>query len=103
MEYVDITGNETVMKGVEHMSGLGMTIMQEAWQEGMEKGIRQGMQEGMQQGMQQGIQQGIQQGENLLARLINCLRKDKRMGDLDLIDDDDARKRLYREYHLIDD
>ncbi len=91
-EYVDIENNETVLKGVNHMSGLGASIMRDA--------MRQGMQQGIQQGIQQGMQQGMQQGENLLATLVSCLVKDGRLNDLDRISDEKARKLLYQEYHL---
>lgn len=66
--------NEKVLKGVDEMSGLGQTIMNE----------------------------GVQKGENLLATLVGYLKRDGRLNDLDIISDEDARKQLYREYHLID-
>ena len=43
-----------------------------------------------------------EEGENLLATLVACLIRDGRMDDLDLISDEEARRRLYREYHLAD-
>ena len=81
-EYVDIEGNEKVLKGVDEMSGLGQSIMNE-W-------------------MQKGMQKGMQEGENLLATLVGLLKRDGRLGDLDHISDEESRKRLYKEYHLID-
>ena len=72
------------------MSGLGQSIMNEAWQKGMQKGI------------QEGIQEGMQQGENLLAVLVGYLKKDGRLDELDRITDEEARKQLYKEYHLVD-
>ena len=81
-EYIDIEDNETVLKGVDKMSGLGQSIMNEAWQKGMQK--------------------GMQQGENLLAVLVGYLKKDGRLDELDRITDEEARKQLYKEYHLID-
>ena len=77
-EYVDIEGNEKVLKGVDEMSGLGQSIMNE------------------------GMQKGMQEGENLLATLVGLLKRDGRLGDLDHISDEESRKRLYKEYHLID-
>jgi hypothetical protein len=85
-KYVDIAGNEKVLRGVDEMSGLGQTIMNE----------------GIQQGIQQGIQKGIKEGENLLATLVSCLKRDGRLNELDRIADEEARKQLYREYGLID-
>ena len=89
-EYIDIEDNETVLKGVDKMSGLGQSIMNEAWQKGMQKGI------------QEGIQEGMQQGQNLLAALVGYLKKDGRLDELDRITDEEARKQLYKEYHLVD-
>lgn len=80
------------------MSGLGQSIMNEAWQKGMQKGIEEGIQEGI----QKGIQEGMQQGQNLLAVLVGYLKKDGRLDELDRITDEEARKQLYKEYHLID-
>lgn len=77
-EYVDIAENEKVLKGVDEMSGLGQTIMNE------------------------GIQKGVQKGENLLAALVGCLKRDGRLDVLDQIADEETRKQLYREYHLVD-
>ena len=85
-KYVDIAGNEKVLRGVDEMSGLGQTIMNE----------------GIQQGIQQGIQKGIKEGENLLATLVSCLKRDGRLNELVRIADEEARKQLYREYGLID-
>ena len=73
-EYVDIAENEKVLKGVDEMSGLGQTIMNE----------------------------GIQKGENLLATLVGYLKRDGRLDALDQIADEETRKQLYREYHLDD-
>lgn len=73
-EYVDIAENEKVLKGVDEMSGLGQTIMNE----------------------------GIQKGENLLATLVGYLKRDGRLDALDQIADEEKRKQLYREYHLVD-
>ena len=56
------------------MSGLGQTIMNE----------------------------GIQKGENLLATLVGYLKRDGRLDALDQIADEETRKQLYREYHLVD-
>ena len=72
------------------MSGLGQSIMNEAWQKGMQKGI------------QEGIQEGMQQGQNLLAVLVGYLKKDGRLDELDRITDEEVRKQLYKEYHLVD-
>lgn len=77
-EYVDIERNEKVLKGVDEMSGLGQSIMNE-W-----------------------MQKGMQEGENLLATLVGLLKRDGRLSDLDHISDEESRKRLYKEYHLID-
>lgn len=105
MEYVNIQDSEIVWKGVNDMSGLGQTIMLEAMQKGIEQGIEQGIQQGIEQGIEQGIQQGIeqgiQQGEDLVAILVCCLKRDGRLNDLDQISDEEARKRLYKEYNLI--
>ena len=75
---MDIEVNEKVLKGVDEMSGLGQSIMNE------------------------GMQKGMQEGENLLATLVGLLKRDGRLGDLDHISDEESRKRLYKEYHLID-
>lgn len=64
------------------MTGLGQSIMMKA--------------------MQQGLEQGLTQGENLLATLVNYLKRDGRLNELDRISDEEERKQLYREYHLID-
>lgn len=97
-EYVDIEKNEAVQKEVDDLSGLGMSIMRDARQQG----IQEGMQQGREQGIQQGIQEGIQQGEVLLATLIGYLKRDGRLNELDSISEEDKRKQLYKEYHLID-
>ena len=67
-----------------------------------EEGKEEGKEEGRMLGIQEGIGVGIQQGENLLSTLVAYLKKDGRMDDLDLILDEEARRRLYREYHLAD-
>ena len=59
------------------MTGLGLTIMQEAMQQGLEKGIEKGI--------KQGIEQGIEKGETLLASLAVCLKRDGRLNELDHI------------------
>ncbi|MCM1174141.1 MAG: hypothetical protein NC341_03715 [Blautia sp.] len=71
-EYVDINGTE--LKGVNAMTGLGDSLMQK----------------------------GIRQGERLLVSLIDCLKKDGRMDELDHIAEEETRKRLYEEYCLLD-
>ncbi len=48
------------------------------------------------------MQQGMQQGENLLATLVGFLKRDGRLADLDVIADEEARKQLYKEYHLVE-
>ncbi len=48
------------------------------------------------------MQKGMQEGENLLATLVGLLKRDGRLSDLDHISDEESRKRLYKEYHLID-
>lgn len=93
-EYVDIHQNETVLKGVDHMTGLGFSIMQEAMQ--------QGLKNGMEKGRKQGLEQGIEQGEALLASLVVCLKRDGRLNELDYIAEEKTRKRLYKEYGLLD-
>lgn len=77
-EYVDIHDNETVLKGVDYMTGLGFSIMQK------------------------GMAQGIERGETLLATLVGCLKKDGRLNELDHLAEEEIRKRLYKEYDLID-
>lgn len=72
------------------MTGLGQSIMMKA------------MQQGLKQGLVQGMEQGLEQGENLLATLVNYLKRDGRLNELDRISDEEERKQLYREYHLID-
>ena len=58
---------------------------------------------GREEGMQQGIQQGIQQGEHLLGTLISRLLADGRTEDVKLAaSDEEARKRFYKEYGIID-
>ncbi len=91
-EYVDIHQKELVLKEVDHMTGLGLTIMQEAMQQGLEKGIEKGI--------KQGIEQGIEKGETLLASLVVCLKRDGRLNELDHIVEEKTRKRLYKEYGL---
>lgn len=49
-KYIDFSQNEELWKEVSHMSGLGMSILQEGIQEGIEKGIQEGMEKGMQEG-----------------------------------------------------
>lgn len=81
-EYVDMRGNETVLKGVEDMTGLGASLMQESMQKGLEK--------------------GLERGEKLLASLVVCLKRDGRLNELDDITEEETRKRLYKEYGLLD-
>lgn len=49
-----------------------------------------------------GMEKGVAKGENLLAKLMESLFRDNRMSDAKLVvTDTEARRRLYREYHLI--
>lgn len=66
MEYVNIQDNETVLKGVEEMGGLGQSIMMKAMQQGMQEGMQQGMQKGMQKGIERAFMLSIQ---NLVKNL----------------------------------
>lgn len=56
----------------------------------------------MEEGLEKGLEKGWQQGETLLATLVGYLRRDGRLHDLDSIADEEARRRLYREYNLVD-
>lgn len=82
MEYVDIQNNETVLEGVDKMSGLGQTIMQNA--------------------MQQGLEEGRRKGEDVMAVLVGYLMRDNRLDELYHISDEKIRKQLFKEYNLTD-
>lgn len=57
----------------------------------------------MEDSRQEGIEVGMQEGEGLLARLMSLLFKDNRLEDARLAaEDEEARKRFYREYGMID-
>lgn len=45
-KYIDFSHNKELLEEVSHMSGLGMSILEE----GMEKGLEKGMEEGMEKG-----------------------------------------------------
>jgi len=46
-------------------------------------------------------QEGQRKGEDNLAKLLKLLKADDRLRDLDLaIEDEAARKALYKEYHI---
>lgn len=90
-EYVDIPSGSEIEKEVVRMTGMGQTIY--------ENGIRQGLE----QGREQGLEQGREQGETLLGTLIGKLFADGRTKDAEMAALNEAeRKRLYREYGLID-
>ena len=63
-------------------------------EEGIEKGLRKGLRKGR--------KKGVKEGEELMVELVTCLKKDGRLNELDLIKDEKARQRLYKEYHLKD-
>ena len=54
------------------------------------------------EGIEKGHKKGVKEGEELMAELVTCLKKDGRLNELDLIKDEKARQRLYKEYHLKD-
>lgn len=57
----------------------------------------------MEDSRQEGLEVGIKEGETLLAALISRLLADNRVEDLKVAaQDEQARKRLYREYGMID-
>ena len=58
--------------------------------------------EGIEKGLREGHKKGVKEGEELMAELVTCLKKDGRLNELDLIKDEKARQRLYKEYHLKD-
>lgn len=58
--------------------------------------------EGIEEGIREGVIKGRQEGEKLLARLVQYLQRDGRLQDLEMISDEDARKKLYEEYNLAD-
>ena len=49
---------------------------------------------------EEGIQEGIIKGRELMIQLVQYLQKDGRLRDLELLSDEDARKKLYQEYNL---
>ena len=73
-----------------------------AREEGIEEGIIKGIQEGIQKGIQKGMVKGRQEGENLLVQLVQYLQRDGRLQDIELLSDEDTRKKLYKEYNLAD-
>lgn len=57
----------------------------------------------MEDSRQEGLEAGIKEGETLLAALISRLLADNRAEDLKLAaQDEQARKKFYREYGMID-
>lgn len=82
-EYVDIPSGSQIEKEVVRMTGMGQSIY--------EKGIKQGREEGR------------EIGETLLGTLISRLFADNRAKDAEIAATNEAeRKRLYKEYGLID-
>lgn len=50
---------------------------------------------------EEGLVEGQRKGEDNLAKLLKLLKADGRLRDLDLaIEDEEARKALYKEYHI---
>ena len=50
---------------------------------------------------QEGLVEGQRKGEDNLAKLLKLLKADGRLRDLDLaIEDEEAHKALYKEYHI---
>ena len=45
-------------------------------------------------------EEGIIKGRELMIQLVQYLQKDGRLRDLELLSDEDARKKLYQEYNL---
>lgn len=67
----------------------------------LDKYINQGIEQGKRQGRKQGRKQGIRQGESLMGKLITCLLRDGRNGEIAAaVSDEKARRALYREYGL---
>ena len=67
----------------------------------LEKWSLEERQEGRLEGRQEGLQAGRQEGESRLTTLLRLLKADGRLQDLELaIDDEKAREKLYREYHI---
>lgn len=57
----------------------------------------------MEDGIKEGIKEGIREGENLFAQLMSCLFSDNRTEDAKLAaQDEEARKRFYQEYGIIE-
>lgn len=64
--------------------------------------IKELMEDSRQEGIEKGMKEGIKEGETLFAELISHLFADNRMEDAKLAaEDEQARKRLYREYGMI--
>jgi len=68
-KYVDFGRNPELEKEVNQMSGLGMSIRQDA----LNEGISQGFTQGITQGIEQGITKGLKQGELQKAREMSFL------------------------------
>ena len=62
----------------------------------------EGIEEGKKEGIQEGMIKGRQEAEKLLVRLVQYLQRDGRLHDIELLSDEDARKKLYKEYNLAD-
>ena len=68
-----------------------------------ERLVNKGRTEGMLEGMREGIRKGRHEGETMLAVLINNLLSEGRSEDVALAaKDEEARKRFYKEFGIID-
>ncbi len=73
------------------------------WDQGREAGLKEGIEAGKAEGKNEGIATGKAEGEQLLADLMERLISDNRMEDVKLaVRDEQARRRLYREYGIED-
>ena len=59
--------------------------------------LSKGIEEGKKEGIQEGMIKGRQEAEKLLVRLVQYLQRDGRLQDIELLSDEDARKKLYKE------
>ena len=67
----------------------------------IEEMVQEGRQEGRQVGIQEGRQEGELWGEKRYNLLVKKLLKDRRLGELEkIVNDEDYRKRMYEEYNL---
>lgn len=98
-KYVDISKNDSIMRGMANMVGLGESIAKK----NREQGVREGREQGVREGREQGVREGREQGVLIMGNLISKLLADGRTEDAKrAAEDEGVREKLLAEYGLHD-